>query len=181
MVSAMVYLQFADYGLTSGLVAGIWGIFVASLFFQIFLYPRINFFDEGIEIINPLSRHLIGWHEVESIDTRYTMSIVTESDRGKNGRVHAFAAPAPGRYHSRSIHRSELRGLNLGDSGTIRAGESPRTQSGIAAAIARSKLEEFKRFDTPERIAYRYEFNHGAIIAHLAIAAIGVVALVFHG
>jgi hypothetical protein len=180
MVSAMVYLQFADYGLTSGFVASIWGVFVASIFFQIFLYPRIHFFDEGVEIINPLSRHLIGWHEVESIDARYTMSIMTQSDRGKNGRVHAFAAPAPGRYHSRSIHQSELRGLNLGDSGTIRSGESPRTQSGIAAAIARGRLKEFKRLDTAQLIAYRYQFNHGAIIANLAIATIGIIALVFH-
>lgn len=178
-ISLLVYVNFLDYGFSSGIVAAIWGALVCAFFYQLFLHPAVIFYDEGLEIINPLSRHRIGWHDVEDIETRYTMSIITHDRKGKKGKIQAFAAPAPGRYHSRTIHQSEMRGLNLKESNIIRAGDSPRTSSGAAAAIARSKLDQFQRFKNAPTLSYEFQFNHGAIIANLIIFAVGVIALVF--
>jgi len=178
-ISLLVYVNFLDFGFASGMVAAIWGALVCAIFYQIFLHPSVIFYDEGLEIINPLSRHRIGWHEVDDIETRYTMSIITFDRKGKKGKIQAFAAPAPGRYHSRTIHQSEMRGLNLKENNVIRAGDSPRTNSGAAAAIARSKLDQFQRFKSAPSVAYEFHFNYGAIVINLVIFAIGVIALVF--
>jgi hypothetical protein len=180
-ISLLVYVNFLDYGLASGMVAAVWGVLVCAFFFQIFLHPAVVFYDEGIEIINPLSRHVIGWQDVEEIETRYTMSIITPDKKGKKGKIQAFAAPAPGRYHSRTIHQSEMRGLNLKENNIIRAGDSPRTNSGAAAAIARSRIDQFKRFNTKPTMSYEFHFNSAAIIVNLILFTIGVIALVFNG
>ncbi|MFM8385063.1 MAG: hypothetical protein ACKN96_08835 [Actinomycetota bacterium] len=181
LFSALAYVNFLDYGFASGMVASTWCIFASAIFYQLFLIPAVVFYDEGVEIINPLSRHVIGWQDVEEIETRYTMSIVTHDRKGKKGKIQAFAAPAPGRYHSRTIHQSEMRGLNLKESNVIRAGDSPRTNSGAAAAIARSRIDQFHRFNTKPTMSYEFQFNSATIIAHVVLFAIGTVALVFNG
>ena len=179
LFSSLAYVNFLDYGATSGLVAAIWCIFSCAITYQIFLHPAVIFYDEGLIIINPLSRHEIGWHEVEEIETRFTMSVITEKNRGKKGKIQAFAAPAPGRYHSRSVHESEMRGLNIKETGMIRVGDSPRTNSGAAAAIARSRIDQFQRFKMEGSMNYSFQFNSAAIVVIGIIFAIGVVALVF--
>ena len=179
LFSALAYVNFLDYGFTSGLVAAIWCTFGCALAYQLFLHPAVVFYDEGLIIINPLSRHEIGWHEVEEIETRFTMSVITEKSRGKQGKIQAFAAPAPGRYHSRSVHESEMRGLNIKETGMIRVGDSPRTNSGAAAAIARSRIDQFQRFKMEGSMNYSFQFNSAAIVVIGIIFAIGVVALVF--
>ena len=181
LFTCLAYVNFLDYGFASGMVAAVWCLLAAAITYQIFLHPAIIFYDEGVVIINPLSRHEIGWHEVEEIETRYTMSILTFDRKGKKGKIQAFAAPAPGRYHSRNIHQSEMRGLNLKETNVIRAGDSPRTNSGAAAAIARSRLDHFQRFKGEASLEYRYLFNSSAIIINSIIFGIGVIALIFNG
>lgn len=181
LFSALAYVNFLDYGFTSGLVAAIWCTFGCALAYQIFLHPAVVFYDEGLVIINPLTRHVIGWQDVEEIETRYTMSIITHDRKGKKGKIQAFAAPAPGRYHSRTIHQSEMRGLNLKESNVIRAGDSPRTNSGAAAAIARSRIDQFQRFQTKSTMEYGFQFNFSAVIINATIFTIGIIALIFNG
>jgi hypothetical protein len=78
IVATMLYLQIIDYGFNFGLIiASIWGALVCLIGYQIFIHPKVVFFDEGVEIVNPFTHHLIGWQDVEQIDTRYTMSIKT--------------------------------------------------------------------------------------------------------
>jgi len=78
IVATMLYLQIIDYGFNFGLIiASIWGALVCSICYQIFIHPKVVFFDEGVEIVNPFAHHLIGWQDVEQIDTRYTLSIKT--------------------------------------------------------------------------------------------------------
>jgi hypothetical protein len=109
------------------------------------------------------------------------MSIVTHDRKGKKGKIQAFAAPAPGRYHSRTIHQSEMRGLNLKESNVIRAGDSPRTNSGAAAAIARSRIDQFQRFQTKSTLEYGFQLNFSAVIINATIFTIGIIALIFNG
>jgi hypothetical protein len=181
IVSMMLYLQIVDYGFTFGLIiASIWGALICSICFQIFIHPKLVFFDEGIEIFNPLSRHLIGWQDVEQIDTRYTMSIKVRGGVDRNKPIYAFAAPAPGRYHSRSIHKSELRGLNIQSTESIQAGQSPNSHSGVASAIANQKLIAFQRMDKPQLVQYRSQFNSSALWINLSLLTVGLLLLVIH-
>jgi hypothetical protein len=70
--------------------------------------------------------------------------------------------------------------MRVGDSGMIRAGESPRTSSGAATAIARARLEQFQRFESQGSIAFSSEFNKRATIAFVALVFIALVTQVIH-
>lgn len=181
IVATLLYLQFIDYGFGLGLIVAItWAALSCSICYRIFIYPKIIFFDEGIEIINPFNHHLIGWQLVDQVDTRYTMSIKTNGEGVGTKQIYAFAAPAPGRYHSRSIHQSELRGLNIQGAGSIQAGQSPRSHSGVASAIANQKLITFRRVDPSKYIGYRYQFNQNAFYINLGLLIAGSLLLIIH-
>jgi hypothetical protein len=181
IVATMLYLQIIDYGFNFGLiVASIWGALVCLICYQIFIHPKVVFFDEGVEIVNPFTHYLIGWQDVEQIDTRYTMSIKTTGESVGLKKIYAFAAPAPGRYHSRSIHQSELRGLNIQGAGSIQAGQSPRSHSGVASAIANQKIVAFQRLDRPQLVQYRYQFNRKALWLNLILFIAGTLLLIIH-
>lgn len=181
IVATMLYLQIIDYGFNFGLIiASIWGALICSISYQIFIHPKVVFFDEGVEIVNPFTHYLIGWQDVEQIDTRYTMSIKTSGESVGIKKIYAFAAPAPGRYHSRSIHQSELRGLNIQGAGSIQAGQSPRSHSGVASAIANQKIGAFQRLDRPQLVQYRYQFNRKALWINLILLVTGTLLLIIH-
>ena len=181
IVATMLYLQIIDYGFNFGLIiASIWGALVCLIGYQIFIHPKVVFFDEGVEIVNPFTHHLIGWQDVEQIDTRYTMSIKTHGEGVGTKQIYAFAAPAPGRYHSRSIHQSELRGLNIQSAGSIQSGQSPRSHSGVASAIANQKLVNFRSIDQSKYIGYRYQFNQNALWVNLTLLTAGSLLLIIH-
>lgn len=128
----------SDFATSAATLA--WSTCFASCMCLIMFKPKIIIFDEGIEIVNPTSIHLISWDKVREIEARYTMSIITVDGE----QIFAWAAPAPGRYHSRKIHESDLRGLNLGVGGSIRAGESPRADSGVARYLAVTRLQNHR-------------------------------------
>ena len=106
--------------------------------YLLFIRPRVRVFDDGIEIRNPISDHQIGWQDVQAIDSQYTMSVRVG---GKN--IHAWAAPAPGRYHARTVHPGEARHLRVAEGSTIPVGDSPRAHSGVATYLARLRYERF--------------------------------------
>jgi len=99
----------------------------------VFWRPKVEIGDDGILIVNPLRTIRIGWQLVEEIDTRYALTVVVAGRK-----FAAWAATAPGRYHARSVHASELKGIERG--GVMRPGDSPRTLSGAAAHVARERL-----------------------------------------
>lgn len=121
------------------LVTFFWVIAISTLAYLIFMRPKVILFDEGITIVNPFITVTAGWHMVEAIDAKYTMSILVGDKT-----IYAWAAPAPSRYHSRSIHESDIRGLGIENSGMIRPGESPRSHSGAATYLARRRFSEFQ-------------------------------------
>jgi hypothetical protein len=117
----------------------LWAIFFGLAAHLIFIRPKLVVSDEGVLVVNPFRRTFIGWDSVLDIDTRFAVTFVTAT-----GRISAWAATAPGRYHGRTIHPSELKGLNLGGREHVQPGDSPRTSSGQAAAICRARLEYFR-------------------------------------
>ena len=120
------------------LVASVlWAVAISVASYWLFIHPKVVLFDEGITIRNPINEITVGWGDIDEIDVQYTLNI-----RVAGKKIHAWAAPAPGRYHSRTIHPSELRGMRLSGN-LLRPGESPRTDSGQAAQLARARHEAF--------------------------------------
>ena len=176
-ISNFTYINILDYGFSGGSPSVAWGLFASSLFYLIFIHPKVIFADEGLIIVNPLNKIAIGWQEISEIDARFTMYAVHSPTGAK---IHAFAAQAPGRYHSRNIHPNEIKGLRLGNSNTIRAGESPRSNSGAAIAIARMRSENFGRVENIVGLKFDREINILGIAITSALLSIAVMAQLLH-
>ena len=148
---------------------------IALASYVLFLKPKVVFFDEGITITNMLSEVTVGWHEVEAVETRYCMSIQVNDKV-----VYAVAAPAPGRYHSRTVHESELRGISVPSTESLRPGDSPRSQSGAAAHIARTRMNDFFKRELEPTITYTTTVQPWAAIGALSLLSGVLVVELWH-
>jgi len=101
-----------------------------------FIKPYVAIFDEGIKIVNPTKEITASWDRVEEIETKYSMSIIVD---GRN--FYAWAAPAPSRRHGKSMHKSDF--TPRGSAHPVRIGDSPRSDSGACAYIARLRRKDF--------------------------------------
>jgi hypothetical protein len=154
------------------LITATWAIAVSSMAQLVFARPKVILFDEGITIVNPFLTITTGWHRVDAIDAKFTMSILVGPKT-----IYAWAAPAPGRYHSRSIHETDLRGMRVDSAEMIRPGESPRSHSGAATYLARIRLENFRNRDLTG-VDSSVEFNSVGI-AVLLLSVTAAVALTY--
>jgi len=104
----------------------------ADLLFYIFVVkPKVVYSAEKLQIVNPLQTINIGWLRAEEFDTRFSFKV--ETDKGTFG---AWAATAPGRYRTRSMHESDYRGTTLGNRKVISPSDNPKSESGIALVLA---------------------------------------------
>ena len=156
-------------------VAAIWGCLAATVFYLVLHRPQVELFDEGIRITNPLEQITVGWQDVESVDAKYTMSI---SVAGKT--FYAWAAPAPGRHHRRTIHPSEIKGMDIGVDGLIRPGDSPRTHSGAAAYLAIMRLKSFRDSGSNNGCDRVRAVNRNGIIILVTSFITGVIVNFYH-
>ncbi|NDI09928.1 MAG: PH domain-containing protein [Actinobacteria bacterium] len=113
---------------------------IGAFIFFVIHRPSLLIGDEGVIIQNPIKRVELGWGEVLEIETQYALTFYT-----KEGKISAWAALAPGRYHHRTVQSAEIKFMIPKDTTMIRAGDSPRTDSGAAAYIARLRWEAFKK------------------------------------
>lgn len=152
LLFAVQFLFFGDgsWFIQTGIVAT-----AAALGWLMFLRPKVEIFDEGITVVNPFATTTFGWSDVESIETQYAFTV--ESDRGK---VVAWAAPAPGRYHARNLHASELKGVEYDRDFGLRPGDSPRSISGAAAHVARTRLSQFRKLKKVDSAGYSKRVNY---------------------
>jgi hypothetical protein len=151
-----------------------WAIFLVSVTWLGLLRPKLVVGDEGVRVTNPLSTTTIGWHEVESFDTQYTLSLLLTNGT----KVVCWAAPAPGRHHARNVRSDEFRGVGLDRrdivGGLVKAGESPRSISGQAIAVCRLRRQSFQRAGQTNGAAYahRLELLTAAVCAASLLAAL---------
>ena len=155
--------------------ATIWGTFVATLSYLILHRPKVELFDEGIRITNPFDQITVGWQSVDSIDAKYTMSIQVA-----NKVIYAWAAPAPGRYHSRTIHPSEIKGMDIGIGGLIRPGDSPRTHSGAAAYLAIMRLKSFQSSGSVNGCDSSVAVNKNGMTILIISCVLGIIFNIYH-
>ena len=133
-IAVLVVQNVISSSMLSGAISIVIGGAVAAFFYLVMHRPYILISDEEIVIVNPMSTHRFNWLEIESIDTKYTMS-VTVGER----TINAWAAPATSRIAARKVHAADLKGLNVEIAGTISPGDLPQSDSGIAAYYARVK------------------------------------------
>jgi hypothetical protein len=155
--------------------ATIWGTFAATLTYLILHRPKVELFDEGIRITNPFDQITVGWQSVDSIDAKYTMSIQVD-----HKVIYAWAAPAPGRYHSRRIHPSEIKGMDIGIGGFIRPGDSPRTHSGAAAYLAIMRLKGFRDAGSMNGCGSSVIKNKNGLLVLIISCVLGIIFNIYH-
>lgn len=146
-----------------------WSLLICYLFHLTFVRPKVTIFDEGITITNPLREITIGWDQVSEISAKFSMYISVGSEK-----IYAWAAQVPGRYHSRTVHSTEIKGLYIPDANNMRTGESPRSHSGVAVALARIRHEAFDKTQT-NGAAYRSDFNRNGLITLVVLFALAAL------
>jgi len=150
-----------------------WCLLICYLFHLGFIRAKVTIFDEGITITNPLRETTVGWDQVQEVNVKYSMYVTVGGEK-----IHAWAAQAPGRYHSRTVHATEIRGLQIPDTNSMRAGESPRSHSGVAVALARIRLDAFAK-NQSVGATYVSEFNGKGLIALVALSTIATLLTFF--
>jgi len=150
-----------------------WSLLICYLFHLGFIRPKVTIFDEGITITNPLRETTVGWDQVQEISAKFSMYVSVGGEK-----IYAWAAQAPGRYHSRTVHATEIRGLQIPDTNNMRAGESPRSHSGVAVALARIRLDSFVKSQTVGA-NYRSEFNRFGLVILVALFVTAILLTFF--
>jgi hypothetical protein len=93
----------------------------------------------------------------------------------RNGnKIRIWCAQTPGRYHSRTVHSSEIRGLHI--DGYIRPGESPRTDSGVVTYLLRTRLIAFRGQERSDGLSYTF-VREEPLIAGVAILVSAIVLM----
>ena len=150
-----------------------WSLLICYLFHLGFIRAKVTIFDEGITITNPLRETTVGWDQVQEISVKFSMYISVGGEK-----IYAWAAQAPGRYHSRTVHATEVRGLQIPDTNSMRAGESPRSHSGVAVALARIRHDAFAKSETVSA-TYRSDFNVTGLVTLVVLFTAAILLTVF--
>ena len=142
--------------------AGIIGVYL------LFLKPYVLIFDEGIKVVNPTKEIVASWDLVEEIETKFSMSITIDGTS-----YYAWAAPAPGRRHVKQMHKTDLL---PGVDAPRRLGDSPQSDSGACAYMARLRRKEFSGSRTAK---FGVSSNYTLIYIALAMCVIAAASLAF--
>ena len=146
IVSAIVVVELVSTvvgGRADLLPTTVWGpLLLASAAWLVFWAPRVRIATEGVEIRNVFRTHEMSWPAIREVDTKWALNITTAHER-----VTAWAAPAPGRHSNAYITAKEERyqpdlSAMMQDA---RRGDLPRTDSGDAATVIRTRLAGLAR------------------------------------
>lgn len=124
----------------AGLLRYGWGLLLlAALAFALYWFPSLDVAEHEITVRNVFSTTHLPWPAIQRIDTKYALTLYTA-----DGKVTAWASPAPNRYAAQSANRLDAR-LAAGASGTNpRPGDLPSTASGAAALVIRTHWEDLR-------------------------------------
>jgi len=117
----------------------IWFGFFAWL---LFWNPSIKVSESEIVVDNIFRFTTLSWSAIRRIDTKYSLTLETES-----GVVRSWAAPAPSRYAGFLANKSEAEHLpesSFIGNGLVRPGDLTSSDSGVAAYVIRSYWEQLR-------------------------------------
>ena len=158
----------------------LWSAALCIAIWLVFVRPKLVISDEGVTIVNPLETITLGWHVVDALEVKYVLTFFVAGRK-----VNSWVATGPGRYHARTIHRSELLGVGIDkrdiEAGNIRPGESPRTASGQAIALCRLRWNAYRvaldEGQNPPQLAASAKYN---LLGAGALVLTVVAGLVFN-
>lgn len=106
-----------------------------------FWRPTVVVHADSVTVRNVFSTEEVDLADIQRIDTRFALTLDTV-----NGRVTAWAAPAPGRHSVITAQRSDTRHLpeSTYSGGTMRPGDLVTSDSGTAAAVIRRRWEDLR-------------------------------------
>jgi hypothetical protein len=172
LLAGMALQSLITDGFTAGLNATAWCTLIGLAIYITLHRPAIEIFDEGVRIFNPLNTIVVGWQDVDVVEAKYTAFLQLRDRR----KISIWCAQTPGRYHSRTVHSSEVRGLQL--DGFIRPGESPRTDSGVATYLCRSRLAAFRASEASSANGARDGLGYLSLRENWLITALVANALI---
>lgn len=152
--------------------------FIAWLVWLCLLRPAVLVSDDGVRLINVLSTIDVPWPALIHVDTKYSLVLHTP-----HGKFSATAAPAPGRMGA-TLSRSDAISGNV-PAGPLRPGDSPRTDSGAAAYLVRSRWKELTEAGRIEigvadttAVSRSWHWVSGGIAALLLIGSLILLATI---
>jgi len=171
-----------------GIVALFWGdhaaairymwpiILVAVLAWALLWRPSLRMQEHGITVENVLRTHFVPWPSIQSIDTRYSLTIHTS-----RGRIPVWATPAPGRHRAFGLASKDFDGVGptaRGEHGSLRPSDALTTTSGNLAQAIRGHWERlrdagaFASGEDPDAASVTWHYGTIASIAVLAAATL---------
>ncbi|MEE1620414.1 PH domain-containing protein [Zafaria sp. Z1313] len=115
-------------------------VVVAYVVWLLFWFPKVVVGGPGVTLVNPLQSLTVPWDAIIAVDTKYALTLVTP-----RARYTAWAAPAPGATSSFRQMRRSAKAEERDGSGarysSVRPGDLPTSDSGVAAAAVRRRLD----------------------------------------
>ena len=112
---------------------------VAALVWVFLWSPHLRVDDESVTVTNVFVEYNVPWTALVHVDTQYALTLHTPGRR-----VRVTGAPAPGQLAAFRATRAEKRRLGRLTAGSIRPGDLPGTDSGVAAEIVRGRWERLR-------------------------------------
>lgn len=171
-LGAMLCSQVAGAGKPDSLTIGILAFFaVVTFVWLLFIRPKIVFHDDHLVIVNPFTEVTIPWGVVQEIESHFAFSV-----RVGGKKYSAWAAPAPSRQHGGTLHSSDFKGLGFSENLEMRLSDSPKSDSGAAAYLARTWMATFESQEGVTKTPPSLKFNYlGASIMLVSIVALTVL------
>ena len=143
-----------------------------------FWRPVVLVHRDEVEVRNVFSTDHVPFTHIRRIDTRYALTLDTTQ-----GKVTAWAAPAPGRHSVLTASREE--GAHLPAStylaDTVRPGDLTTSDSGAAAAVIRRRWEEVRdehgSIGDGPNVARQRSYHLATIATSIALVIAAVVSI----
>lgn len=112
------------------------------LCWMLFWAPAVVVEPSGVTLRNVLRSRRVTWPAINSVDTKYSLTLQTSA-----GRFTAWAAPAPSRVAMFRVRKADLTKLpetTYGPGGSVGLGDLPTSDSGLAALHVRTQWQQLR-------------------------------------
>ena len=171
-----------------GVVALFWGdaasairyvwpiILIAVVAWALFWRPSLRMQEHGVTVENVFRTYFIPWPSIQSIDTRYSLTIHTS-----RGSIPVWATPAPGRHRAFGLASKDFEGIGKtarGEHDSLRPSDALSTPSGNLAQAIRGHWERlrdsgaFASGEDPEALTVTWHYGTVVMIAVLIAATV---------